>query len=73
MSTTSFHVSGTKPDLSMEVVDLQIVPWRPRHLKKAFEWWFNVLKNFFEMAILCGSVFSQRNSHILVIHSWHLR
>ena len=57
VSTTSFHVSGTKPDLSMEVVDLQIVPWRPRHLKKAFEWWFNVLKNFFEMVILCGSVF----------------
>lgn len=24
VSTTSFHVSGTKPDLSMEVVDLQI-------------------------------------------------
>jgi hypothetical protein len=30
----------------MEVVDLQIVPWRSRHLKKAFEWWFKCFEEF---------------------------
>ena len=68
VSTTSFHVSGTKPDLSMEAVDLQIVPW-PQD-PKAFEY----VLNCFDVDFFGGSVFStQKKSDILVLHSWHFR
>lgn len=69
VSTTSFHVSeGTKPDLSMEAVDLQIVPW-PQD-PKAFEY----VLNCFDVEFLWWfCFFYSKKLDILVLHSWHFR
>ena len=65
VSTTSFHASeGTKPDLSMEAVDLQIVPWRPQD-PKAFEY----VSNCFDVEFLWWfCFFYSKKSDILVPH-----